>query len=104
MVDIVSWVEQLKSLSWRFKCLITAFEVQAQSDRPPPGVKVRTLMHFWQEIYHSNTKKLLFKNALSNAFEPATSHTALTLFALNYSATVKSLILNFFLAILHGSC
>ena len=42
--------------------------------------------------YYSGTKKLLFLNA----FEPATSRTARTPFAPNYSATVMSLILIFF--------
>ena len=48
-------------------------------------------------------KKLLYKKCL-NAFEPATSHTARTLFAPNYLVTVKSLILKIFLALLHSSC
>ena len=45
-----------------------------------------------KEIHFSETKKHVLK--CLNAFEPATSHTAQTLFAPNYSETVKSLILN----------
>ena len=48
-----------------------------------------------KEIHFSETKKRLLK--WLNAFEPATRRTARTLFAPNYSATVKSSILNFFL-------
>ena len=49
-----------------------------------------------KEIYFLETKKASVLKRL-NAFEPATCRTARTLFAPNYSATVKSSILNFFL-------
>ena len=48
-----------------------------------------------KEIHFFGDKKASVLKHL-NAFEPATSRTAQTLFAPNYSVTVKSSILNFF--------